>query len=756
MKKICFMLLGNPPNNDTDVQNHWLKFIETVDNNTCVFINHPMDRMDKEEVDDYKRKNNYLLAFEKKLGNDNIYILNKDDNTHIKTMWANISIVYAEIMMIQESIMKFGLCERYILISNSCCPLYNYNTIYETIMSEDKSWISIMSPEPFANKELVEMYQMNKKDYLDKTSNIFNYYAGLKISQWMILTKKHVRYMFSNSTLEQRENTYLYDGELECNSGIVSKIKYNDNLKDTNCDKENCIDDIKILISTFDKIIKSELPNCAFVPYDEYAIQQFVLNKILNNCEKNKYLTDRNELLNILKNEFKIMSFQYIKSNLEVNYSKLNKKITDFKLDFIYNEPLISQLNEDSTINKIKLSDYPSIIRESEEIIKNGDKINTYNTIYFGKKFIVYPCYSINFPRKFNYYYGPNCKKMIIDDYIFISSTYTNWLLVTNNLSNYSRELIFKKTLSEEEIDRKILEEIFLAKVETSKTYDEYLSYIKQNSPLFFELKINECLKKIYKSDTKLPDDYQKNIEDIKKTLSGLTPPIPPSEELSPNYHLNETLRFFMEIGVNPFFFLNEQEKDINLYPTLQDFLSKIYYLYKKNNCDLKYLNNLILEKIKKIILGDMTSKGIDMSYHPSEYYITENRENMFLNVSNYFKKILCFIKEQQNIITETNFTEPLENFINKYKLPSLSIKKYGNPLDKYTLIPIILSGTLFVRKCVSGCSIDKFTKDLFSLDYIYKDYFDEEIVSSSLSHSGPYFKKYLKYKNKYLKLKKI
>jgi hypothetical protein len=36
------------------------------------------------------------------------------------------------------------------------------------------------------------------------------------------------------------------------------------------------------------------MPSCVITPYDEYAIQQFILNKILNNADKNKYLTNIN------------------------------------------------------------------------------------------------------------------------------------------------------------------------------------------------------------------------------------------------------------------------------------------------------------------------------------------------------------------------------------------------------------------------------------------------------------------------------
>lgn len=761
MKKICFMLLGNPPSNNTDMSEHWLKFIDRIDNTSCVFVNHPMNKINKEELEDYKKKYDYMTAFEKKLGSENMYICNLDDNTHIKTMWANISIVYAEIMMLQESIIKFGLCEKYILLSLSCCPLYNYNTIYETLCSDDKSWISFMSMTPFVTKGVTDLYTMSPKEQLDKTSDIFNYYAGLKVSQWMVLSGKHVRYIYSLSTLEQRERTYLYDGELECKQGTVTKIKYNDSLKDTNCDKDNCIDDIKKLIGVFDRIIKSEMPNCVFTPYDEYAIQQFILNKILNNADKNKYLTNMTELLKILQREFRIMSFEYIKANLETNYSKLNKQIKNVELDFYYNEPSMSMVYEDNTANKIMLGNYPSIIAQSDNLVKNSKKMNTYNVIYFGRKFTTYPCHSIRFPPYQELNKKQNCEKNELNDYIFISSTYTNWLLVTNNLSNYSRSINFKEILTEKEIDDRILKNIFSNKKKNKKIFDQYLTYIKKNTPLYYESQISDCMKKIYDSDVDLPDDFDEHIEYFKSGLFGQTPPSPPNEQLAKNYHLNHELKFDMQLNMSPFFLLTESDSEITEYSSLQDFLTKMYTLYKKYDCEPFQLNNLVLQSIKIVIFDELSSPGIDISYHPCEYFTTINEKNMFVNVSNYLQKISCFIKDNGHVTNDNNNYATFEKFIEKYKLPSLLIEKYGNPLDKYTLIPVLLSGALFVRKCGNGCSINNFTEDLFAMDYIYKDYVLEDYAVQDVkdtinaeSEPSTYLNKYLKYKNKYLQLK--
>jgi len=756
MKKICFMLLGNPPSNETDVSEHWLKFISTVDPINCVFVNHPINRINKEQLEDYKNKYDYLTAFEKKLGSENIYICNQDDNTHIKTMWANISIVYAEIMMLQEAVMKFGLCEKYILISASCCPLYNYKTICDTLSIDDKSWISIMSSTPFVRLGLTEFYTMSQKEQLDKTSDIFNYYAGLKVSQWLILSAKHVKYLYAISTQEQRERTYLYDGELECREGIVTTIKFNSDLKDSNCDKDNCIDEIVKFINFFDKNIKSQLPNCVITPYDEYAIQQFILNKILNNADKNKYLTNKNELLKILQNEFRIMSFEYIKRNVDDNYSKLNKEIKNIKLDFFYNAPTKNTAHKDNSANIILLNNHPSIISQSNNLIKTNEEINTYNMVYFGRKFKTYPCHSI----KFNFYEGintpQNCDEVVLNDYVFIGSTYTNWLLITNNLSNYSRAITFNTTISEKELDNIILNKIFMDKNKNKIELDQYLTYIKINSPLFYELEINECIKNIYDSNVILPDDYQQIIDDIERNQLYGTPPIPRDTRLTDKYHLNKELLFRISFYMNPFFVLSEEDKDITKYSSVQDFLTKVYDSYKKNNCETNF-SELVLEILNNVIFKELSTDGINISYHPSEYFITTNKENMFVNVSNYLKKILCVIKEKDGFKRMSSKYgvslryRSLEHFIDTYKLPSLSTNKYGNPLDKYTLIPILLSGSLFVRKCGAGCSINKFTDELFRLDYIYKDY-----VFENDTHTDTYEKKYLKYKNKYLQLKKI
>jgi hypothetical protein len=791
------MLLGNPPANNTDVAEHWLKFIETMDARTCLFVNHPMNRYKKEELEDYKKKYDYLTALEKKIGGENMYICNEDDNTHIKTMWAHISIVFAEIMMMQESIMKFGLCKKYILISLSCCPLYNYNVIHDTVCQDEKSWISIMSTWPFVTKTLTNFYKMREQEHLDKTSGIFNYYAGLKISQWMILSEKHVRYLYSLSTLEQKDRTYLYDTDIVCNEGTVTSIKYNNILPHTSCEKDNCLDEIRAFISTTESIIKSQLPNCGLSPYDEYAIQQFVLNKILNNADKDKYLTNKEELLKILQNEFRIMRFEDIKANIESNYSKLNHLIPDVELDFYYNEPSKNTLYPDCTENKILLNEYNSILPRLNKLVKDKKmnvfnartNINTYNTVYFGRKFAVYPCRSIRFPEYDTFLQKQNCDKIVFDDYVFIGSTYTNWLLVTNNLSNYSRSIIFKEYLSEKEIDARILKKLLSYK-NKKPLFDQYLTYIKKNSPQYYEKYMYSCVKNAYNSNVDLPEDFDKIIQKVKHKNSNVTPPIPPSPEVAKDYHLNETMNFDMMHRLNPLYLLTEEEIS-NIHSVLDYFL-KIVKASKRHGCRLDL--SFLFEAMEDTIFRQLTSPGIKISYHPSEYYTTVNEPNMFFNVSNYLKNKLHLFVMHTSTVRQNEYYKKFSSFVEEYKLPSLLTEKYGNPLDKYTLIPVILSGSLFVRKCVNGCSINKFTDNLFAMDYIYKDYAFEHLTEPIIKHSANltlgvdkifdedeyyskvmdedvdsemrreadknnkyvnYFNKYLKYKNKYLKLKK-
>lgn len=745
MSRICFMLLGNPPANSTDVEKHWTSFISTITDNTCVFINHPQFAHKKDELEKYVSNYNYLNTWINKIGISNTYICNSDDLTHIKTMWASVTIVYAELMLIQESIMRFGLCDKYILISSTCCPLYSYPTIYSAIMQDNLSWISIMTTKPYIDSLDINNFYNFTSDTLSKSSNIFNYYMGLKISQWLLLDKSHVKYLFSVQTLEQKARTYLYDKDIECKKqrnlppNLIGKIKFNPEIPDTPCTKDNCLPEIIEFIKLIDKVLlKNNM--CNIIPLDEFAIQQFILNKILNNYSKDKYLTNKENLISILKLHYKIIDFKYISDTIESNYLSLNEKIKFIPLDYYYNEPRKNELYPNEELNFIDLRKNPTL----KSIIKSNVKLNTKNLVYLGKKVKTYPCKKVYMSQHVN---STDCESLNLSDIIFIGCTYTNWMLITNNLSNYLRSVKFKTEYTRLELEQNTLKQLF--DYENDKEQSNLcVQYIKVNFPSFYETKFPSYLKPQF-SLVELPVDIDSIIsEEIINNWNTL------SLEEKP-----ETLYKFVLSKIDFKNVIPKTDLDYRKYSSIADFVNMVKEFKLKNDITIELINwgEVYLSMFNEInYLVERT--GINPEFHPCEYYIMENKPNMYNTVNEYLRENICLIKKNYSLDNDLYYSihnKKIMDLITDYTLPNQTIKEYGNPLDSLTLIPIILSGSLFVRKCGEGCSIDKFSSSLFSLDYIYSSYSSKQTEASKLIDDSVYYKKYIKYKGKYLSIKK-
>ncbi|CDW81855.1 core-2 i-branching beta--n-acetylglucosaminyltransferase family protein [Stylonychia lemnae] len=107
----------------------------------------------------------------------------KSKNQHIKipeilTQWGDISL-----WLVMNSLIGYSFSDfknhRFVFVSQSCIPLYNFDEIYEMVFKEDNSRIL------FSDKnEIFPKY--NHLEQLFERSQI------VKHHQWIILTRKHV------------------------------------------------------------------------------------------------------------------------------------------------------------------------------------------------------------------------------------------------------------------------------------------------------------------------------------------------------------------------------------------------------------------------------------------------------------------------------------------------------------------------------------------------------------------------------------
>lgn len=160
--KIAFMFLIT---NDVKKTDLWQIFFNNADENKyTIFVNN---------------KNNMQCNFFNK------YIIK---NRYIDTNWGNISIVKATIELLKTAYEDQNN-KYFILLSDSCLPLYNFITIYNDIIKYDKSIISC--------------YKNNNK--------YINMEYEFRQHQWMILDRNLAHFFINNNFFKEYENVILAD-----------------------------------------------------------------------------------------------------------------------------------------------------------------------------------------------------------------------------------------------------------------------------------------------------------------------------------------------------------------------------------------------------------------------------------------------------------------------------------------------------------------------------------------------------------------
>lgn len=122
----------------------------------------------------------YAHSKEKRVLND-IQISEKID-----TKWGDISLVKATNLMLAEAY-KDPDNKYFLLLSESCVPLYDFDTIYNTITTIDKSWI--YKTKTNYNKQRIKWRSL----YTPNLLGMKNVKDLQLCTQWMVLTRKHVK-----------------------------------------------------------------------------------------------------------------------------------------------------------------------------------------------------------------------------------------------------------------------------------------------------------------------------------------------------------------------------------------------------------------------------------------------------------------------------------------------------------------------------------------------------------------------------------
>jgi len=428
---ILFLFLGDLPEHS-----HWNKFLSNRDD-TLYIVVHP------------KNLNNYKETIEKNkiykdmLDKDRLFII--PEEYHIKTQWATAPIAYATLFMIQYMLIKFGeIFKKFVLISQNDFPLYNYNQIYNELISNNKSWFYYSN-----DYESIRNMYFKLHNY---EGGIFKHNDVVFSSQWFTIDSQHIKYYFDMELINKNSETYIKDRDIKCddNNDYIDKIKS----KSKNPQYQSYLDSHKgKWDKEFTKLELQEiLENGICINNDE----SFFAAILKHNIPENKLLDHVNsyKISELEKNS----NYEYItpipNENNNIYYGKNSNKHTSTSLEnkiWYGASPHFNKSNYK----------YSLILFDNKESKNDNDKYliikdNKILTISEKKRNDI-----SNEIIKYTDLYGGDIftqsrnRLNIIDDHknisegypniYTISSTYTDWSIVNYNPSNMLRD--FNSTL---------------------------------------------------------------------------------------------------------------------------------------------------------------------------------------------------------------------------------------------------------------------------------------------------------------------
>ncbi|KAG6534607.1 hypothetical protein ZIOFF_008510 [Zingiber officinale] len=113
--------------------------------------------------------------------------------------WGEASMIEAERILLRNAI-KDSFNERFLFLSDSCIPLYNFSYIYKYIMSTTTSFIDRCYP--VTTLPSLDLFADTKEGrYNPRMNPVIPVYNWRKGSQWVVLTRKHAQVMINDDAV---------------------------------------------------------------------------------------------------------------------------------------------------------------------------------------------------------------------------------------------------------------------------------------------------------------------------------------------------------------------------------------------------------------------------------------------------------------------------------------------------------------------------------------------------------------------------
>jgi hypothetical protein len=414
-ENILLMFLGGLPNEDnTEIYNHWKSLIECSDINNFKIVVHPLT------IDNFIIPPIWNLF--------DIQVV--DINHHIGTAWATRSLIDATLLMMQYGRSKFNNIKKYVLLSNSCVPLFNFSNLYIALTENSKSWLMSYSENENQRNHLVYIQEVN--------GGLFNLYERNYFSQWMALDKIHADYFFIDN------QTYLIETDNQtktvyCNN--TNKVIINPNINQTPKSIE-----LTKLLNSFDSLITFNHLNLDKLPcgaMDEHFFGMFIYYKLLHDEPIDNYISillDNIVTQSDQQIHDKLIYLKKFDNELNINFEQINRNKVQVNLKNMktYNNNLIDIYPYDEqhvytpgpfNLNQIKKQYY----------------IKSYKSQTDNNNYIINQTRNPELKTPINSMNGLYSKN-VVSKFYPVSSTFTDWDKWSPDPFNVLRDCIFPNT----------------------------------------------------------------------------------------------------------------------------------------------------------------------------------------------------------------------------------------------------------------------------------------------------------------------
>ncbi|XP_030544674.2 glycosyltransferase BC10 isoform X2 [Rhodamnia argentea] len=116
-----------------------------------------------------------------------VYFLNRQVNDSVQVDWGEATMIEAERILLKHALEE-PFNERFVFLSDSCLPLYNFSYTYDYIMSTATSFV-----DSFADTK--------QGRYNPKMGPIIPVHNWRKGSQWVVLSRKHAEVVVKDNTV---------------------------------------------------------------------------------------------------------------------------------------------------------------------------------------------------------------------------------------------------------------------------------------------------------------------------------------------------------------------------------------------------------------------------------------------------------------------------------------------------------------------------------------------------------------------------